>query len=53
MTPENAGFYHAAYIVVALVYGLYTASLIARRARVRAALRDALASSQADVRGAR
>ena len=41
MTPDNDGFYHAAYAVAAVVYLGYTAILLWRRARVRAALRDA------------
>ena len=36
--PDNAGFYHAAYAVVIVVYAVYTASLLRRRARTRAAL---------------
>jgi hypothetical protein len=36
--PDNAGFYHAAYAVVAVVYLGYTAALLRRRARMRAAL---------------
>jgi hypothetical protein len=39
MPPDNAGYYHAAYIVAALIYGLYAATLWRRRARVRAAAR--------------
>ena len=34
--PQNAGYYHAAYIVAVTVYGLYTASLWRRRRLVRA-----------------
>ena len=34
--PENAGYYHAAYIAVALLYGGYAVSLWARARRVRA-----------------
>jgi hypothetical protein len=35
--PENAGFYHAAYVVAAVVYLGYAAALLRRRGRVRAA----------------
>ncbi len=41
MTPDNAGFYHAAYAVAAVVYVGYALSI-----RVRArALRDRLAAA--------
>lgn len=33
MTPENAGYYHAAYIAAALIYGLYAFSIGMRRHR--------------------
>jgi len=36
--PDNASFYHAAYAVVITVYLAYTATLLRRRARMRAAL---------------
>ena len=38
MPPDTSGYYHAAYAVVALAYGLYTVTLLRRRARVRARL---------------
>ena len=38
--PDNASYYHAAYIVAAIVYLAYTAALLRRRARVRAALEN-------------
>ena len=31
---QTAGFYHAAYIAAAVLYVLYTVSLVARRRRV-------------------
>jgi hypothetical protein len=43
--PDNAGFMHAAYVVAAVVYLGYTAALLRRRARVRAALRQAEAAT--------
>lgn len=33
--PDNAGFYHAAYAVAAVIYGLYAFSLAARRRKLR------------------
>ncbi len=41
MTPDNAVFMHAAYAVAAVVYLGYALTLVRRRARVRAALRQA------------
>lgn len=35
MMPSNAGYYHAAYIIVAVAYGGYALSLWRRRRRVR------------------
>ena len=40
--PDNGSFMHAAYAVVAVTYLGYTLLLMRRRARVRAALREAL-----------
>lgn len=34
--PQNAGYYHAAYAVVIVVYGLYSLSLWLRLRRARA-----------------
>jgi hypothetical protein len=34
--PDNAGFYHAAYVLVAVLYGGYSLSLWLRARRVRA-----------------
>ena len=31
--PDNSGYYHAAYAVAVIVYGLYAASLYWRRRR--------------------
>jgi hypothetical protein len=39
--PDNASFLHAAYAVAAVVYLGYAVALMRRRARVRAALRQA------------
>jgi ABC-type transport system involved in Fe-S cluster assembly fused permease/ATPase subunit len=41
MTPDNAGWYHAAYVVAIAVYAIYTVALWRRRARVRAELEKA------------
>jgi ABC-type transport system involved in Fe-S cluster assembly fused permease/ATPase subunit len=38
MPPQNAGYYHAAYIVAVAVYTIYTITLLRRRAKVREAL---------------
>jgi hypothetical protein len=35
MPPDNAGYFHAAYAIVALIYGGYAALLLRRRARAR------------------
>jgi len=35
MIPHNAGYYHAAYIVVVLVHTAYAASIWVRRRAVR------------------
>lgn len=34
MTPENAGYYHAAYIVAVVLYGAYAISIWMRRRAV-------------------
>jgi hypothetical protein len=39
--PDNASFLHAAYAVAVVVYVGYAVALVRRRARVRAALRQA------------
>jgi hypothetical protein len=36
--PDNAGYFHAAYVVAAVVYLGYAALLVRRRARARRAL---------------
>ena len=36
--PDNAAYFHAAYVLVVLVYGGYALTLLRRRARVRARL---------------
>lgn len=41
MIPNNAGYYHAAYIIVAAVHVAYAASIWLRRRAVRARLGDA------------
>ncbi|HKB52851.1 MAG TPA: hypothetical protein VKD22_02560 [Ramlibacter sp.] len=38
MIPNNAGYYHAAYIIVAVAYGSYALSIWLRRRTVRARL---------------
>ncbi|GLC24379.1 hypothetical protein [Roseisolibacter agri] len=38
MPPDNAGYFHAAYVVVGAVYLGYALLLMRRRARVRRAL---------------
>lgn len=38
MIPNNAGYYHAAYIVVVVVHVAYAASIWLRRRSVRARL---------------
>jgi hypothetical protein len=38
MGNANAGYFHAAYIAAALIYGGYALLLVRRRARVRKAL---------------
>lgn len=35
MIPDNAGYYYAAYIAAAVIYGLYAVSIIVRLRRVR------------------
>jgi hypothetical protein len=35
MTPDNAGYYYAAYIVAAVIYGLYVVSIVVRLRKVR------------------
>lgn len=38
MIPNNAGYYHAAYIIVVVVHVAYAASIWLRRRAVRARL---------------
>jgi hypothetical protein len=48
MGPDNAQYFHWAYAVTAVVYGVYAALLVRRRARVRRALeREGLAGPRA------
>jgi hypothetical protein len=35
MTPDNAGYYYAAYIATAVIYGLYAVSIVVRLRNVR------------------
>ena len=35
MTPDNAGYYYAAYIAAAVIYGLYVVSIVVRLRKVR------------------
>ena len=37
-TPDNAGYFHAAYAAAIAIYAGYALLLLRRRARVRAAL---------------
>jgi hypothetical protein len=39
--PDNSSYLHAAYAIAAVVYLGYAVALMRRRARVRAALRQA------------
>ncbi len=41
MTPDNAVYYHVAYVVALVVYAGYTALLWRRRSQTREALRRA------------
>ena len=38
MIPNNAGYYHAAYLIVVVVHAAYAASIWLRRRAVRARL---------------
>lgn len=49
MIPNNAGYYHAAYIIVAVVHIAYATSIWARRRSVRARL-DAAPTGRRPVR---
>ena len=35
MTPQNAGYYHAAYIIAVVLYGSYAVSIWVRRRAIR------------------
>ncbi|HET7620924.1 MAG TPA: hypothetical protein VFK39_03385 [Gemmatimonadaceae bacterium] len=35
MIPQNAGYYHAAYIIAVILYGGYAVTLWARRRTIR------------------
>ena len=35
MIPQNAGYYHAAYIIAVVLYGAYAVSIWARRRSLR------------------
>jgi len=35
MTPDNAGYYYAAYIATAVMYVLYAVSIVVRLRKVR------------------
>ena len=36
--PDNASYFHAAYVLIVLIYGGYAGVLLRRRARVRRVL---------------
>lgn len=38
--PDNAVYYHAAYVAAAVIYAAYTASVLVRTARARRRLRE-------------
>ena len=40
MTPDNAGYYHAAYIAAAVIYVLYAISIAVRLRRLRGRERE-------------
>ncbi|HVD60122.1 MAG TPA: hypothetical protein VNC11_04560 [Gemmatimonadaceae bacterium] len=33
--PDNSGYYHLAYVLAAVIYGLYAVTLYLRRKRLR------------------
>jgi hypothetical protein len=35
MIPDNAGYYYAAYVATAVVYGLYAVSIVVRLRKAR------------------
>jgi hypothetical protein len=35
MIPQNAGYYHAAYIIAVVLYGAYAVSIWVRRRTIR------------------
>lgn len=39
MPPDNAAYYHAAYIATAIILGAYTASILWRTSRARRQLK--------------
>ena len=47
MMPDNSAYYHAAYVVAAVLYGGYALSIWMRSRRVRARLSDESARSAA------
>ena len=44
MTPDNAGYFQAAYVAIVVLYVGYAVSLMRRRARVRRALESETAT---------
>lgn len=44
MIPQNAGYYHVAYLVVVVVHAAYAVSIWRRRRTVRRRLADASGS---------
>jgi len=47
MIPQNAGYFHAAYAVAAIVYGVYIVSLLRRSHTVKEKLLKSRESSVA------
>ena len=50
--PDNAAYYHAAYIAASLVYTLYAASIWWRARRIRARLTERGAAGERSATGA-
>lgn len=46
MLPQNAGYYHAAYVAAAVIFVVYAAGLVWRASRLRRRLAELDAQSQ-------